>query len=96
MFRLYATQVSFDGKHFSEVWIDPHYEEKHSRSISDELILALLQKIGDKPVDPDAESASFRYYVVDIDYRAKLYRLILVRPADDSYLGVRNAYRRSK
>ena len=96
MFRVYKVQLVFDRKHFDELWIDPHYENKHGESITDELILTLIQKLGERAVEPNAEGGGFRYYVIEITYRQKLYRLILVRPANDSYVGVRNAYRRSK
>lgn len=96
MFRVYRALVVFDRKHFNEIWIDPHYEEKHSDSITDDLILALVQKLGGKTAEPHAEANGFRYYEIEVSYQQRLYRLILVRPADDSYLGIRNTYRRSQ
>lgn len=96
MFRVHKTLVVFDRKYFSEVWIDPHYEEKHSESITDELILALVQRLGGKAAVPVSETYGYRYYKYEVTYQQKPYRLILVRPFDDSYLGVRNAYRSSK
>lgn len=96
MFRIYKTFVVFDRKHFNEVWIDPHYQEKHRESITDELILGLIQRIGGRAVMPVSTSEGFYYYEFDVTYQQKLYRMIVVRPFDDSYLGIRNAYRRSK
>jgi hypothetical protein len=40
--RSYKTDsILVNGENYSEVIIDPHYEEKHSEHINDELILAL-------------------------------------------------------
>lgn len=97
MFRVYKVDVRFNKKHWENIWIDSHYEEKHSHSINDDLILTLLSRFkGDRAVEANAESSGFQYYEVDTEYKGKLYRLILVIPPDSSYLGVRNTYRRSK
>lgn len=97
MFRVYKTDVWFNRKHWSNIWIDSHYEEKHSHSINDELILTLLACFSANTlVEADGESDGFQYYEVDVEYKDKLYRLILVTPPDNSYLGVRNTYRKSK
>jgi hypothetical protein len=96
MFRVFEVCIAFDEKYFYEIWIDPHYEIKHGRSISDELILTLLKYLSGIATDPTAETKEFRYYEVDINYQEKIYRLIIVRPVNDNYLGIRNAYRRSK
>jgi hypothetical protein len=95
VFRVYKIMVVFDRTRFNEVWIDPHYEEKHRESITDELILRLIQMLGVRTTMPDAEIGGFRYYEIDVTDRMKCYRLILVRPSNDSYLGVQNVYRRS-
>jgi len=94
MFRIYEIPVVFNEKHFNEVWIDPHYEEKHGDSVNDELILSLLARLSGKPWAIQMESRGFHFFEVDLELRGKLYRLILVVPPDASYLGVRNAYRR--
>lgn len=96
MFRVYKIEMIFNEKHLSEVWIDPHYEVKHSGSINDILILELVRQLGRMSFVAKAESQGFRFYEVDVEYLGKPYRLILVTPPDGSYLGIRNAYRRSK
>ncbi len=97
MFRIYKAEVRFNKKYWSYIWIDSHYEKKHSHSINDDLILTLLSCLtGDSAVEANTESGGFAYYEVDTEYKGKLYRLILVIPPDNSYLGVRNTYRRSK
>ena len=96
MFRIYDLVLILNEKHFSIIWIDPHYEKKHRDSITDDLILDLLLLLNKQTVAPVDAAKGFSYYEVDVEHRKKLYRLILVIPADNSYVGVRNAYRRSK
>lgn len=96
MYRVYDSDLILNEIHFKRVWIDPHYEIKHSGSINDALILSLLTQLHKEELSPISEANGFRYYEVDLERLNKLYRLILVTPDDGSYLGVRNAYRRSK
>ena len=94
MFRVYEISVVFNEERFCEVWIDPHFEEKHGDSVNDELILSLLARLSGKPWALQMESNGFHFFEVDLELRGKAYRLILVVPPDASYLGVRNIYRR--
>ena len=94
MFRIYKVPVGFNETVFSEVWIDPHYEQKHGESVNDELILELLTQLGHQPQIAQDELRGFQFYEVDLSLHRRSYRLILVVPKDKSYLGVRNAYRR--
>lgn len=96
MYRQYKVHVSMGDHHFCEVWIDPHYEEKHKDSINDELILALVKRLDSWLIVLSAVVSGYSFYEADGAYKGKIYRLILVVPSDNSYLGVRNAYRRSK
>jgi hypothetical protein len=86
--------VIFNEEHFNEVWIDPHYEEKHGDSVTDQLILSLLSRLSEKPWASQSDAKGFHFFEVDVDFKSKFYRLIIVVPPDGSYLGVRNAYRR--
>ena len=96
MYRVYEFNLILNDIHFTEIWIDPHYEARHSESISDDLILDLLTKLNRGSIEHQAESNGFRYYRTDLEHKKKLYRMVLVIPLDNSYLGVRNAFRRSK
>ena len=40
--REYDIRIVVNRKRISKVIIDPHYEEKHAESISDEIILKLV------------------------------------------------------
>lgn len=94
MFRVYDTTLFINGTRFTEVWIDPHYELKHSRSINDDLILKLVDLLDGKWHLPQVvRDDGFRFFATDLELGDKLYRLIWVIPPDESYIGVRNAYR---
>jgi hypothetical protein len=95
MFRKYNIVILFRGIIFQEVWIDPHYEMKHTNSINDDLILNLLHFVHQNTLLPLGPSETFEYYEQDIEFHGRYYRLILVIPPDKSYIGVRNAYRRA-
>ena len=78
-----------------EVIVDPHYEEKHSDSITDEVILALVQKLDGRTFDPDDQDEDFEYFKTDpIEYLGKNYRLIWLLKNECMFIGVVNAYRR--
>lgn len=95
MFRVYMWSVLFNGTKFNRVWIDPHYEQKHSDSINDRLILSLVLRLEDEQwLTPQRVAKGYAYYEVDLMLQKKSYRVILVVPPDSSYLGVRNVYRR--
>ena len=96
MFRIYELDLIINDIHFNEIWIDPHYENKHGNYMNDDLILKLLLHLNGKEIHHVAESSGFRYFETDIEHTKKVYRLILVIPNDECYLGIRNAYRRSK
>ena len=94
MFRRYVVDIVFNGARFSEVWIDPHYEIKHKKSINDELILSLVKRIDLIPLSKERQNDSFEYFEMNVEMNDKMYRLIIVVPQDKSYLGVINAYRK--
>lgn len=95
-YRLYWINLVLFGEYFRELWIDPHYEEKHEASINDTLILELVKHLDSCLVTEDSIVNGYSFYEADGEFKDKRYRLILVVPPDKSYLGIRNAYRRSK
>jgi hypothetical protein len=95
MYRRFEIDITLNGLRFRELWIDPHYEEKHRASINDLLIIDLIEGINKMTFDCQAKVNGFEFYEVDVHFREKRYRLVLVLPPDKAYLGVRNAYRRS-
>jgi len=85
----------FNYQRFTELVIDPHFEEKHSSSISDELIIELVKKLDGKFIFPEKVSAPFSYFVEDkVEHSGKLYKLIWLTEDKQIYIGVVNAYRR--
>ncbi len=85
-----------NGIAIREVIIDPHYQEKHSESVNDDIILNLVRALHGKTFEPDGENPPYRYFVTDgIEYRKKCYRLIWLLENHQIYIGVVNAYRRS-
>jgi hypothetical protein len=47
------------------VIIDPHYEEKHADSITDEIILLLVKTLDGENIIPDQVNPPFSYFVQD-------------------------------
>lgn len=97
MYRIYTVLLRLNETTFTELWIDPHYELNHKASMNDALILELVNIVNFEDLSPGRKSINgFWYYELNLALNNKLYRLILTTPPDKSYLGVVNAYRRSK
>ena len=93
--REYLVKIIVNDKRISRVVIDPHYEIKHSRSINDETILALVKLLDGRRFDPEKEIDDFQYFVSDrLSYKGKNYKLIWILEKNEIYIGVVNAYRR--
>ena len=78
-----------------QVMIDTHYEEKHKASMSDEIILGLVMELNRRNFLLEAMDSSGRNFFVNEPwlFKNKWYRLVWFIPKDESYLGVRNAFR---
>lgn len=96
--RCYVISITVNNIHFEELYVDPHFEIKHSESMDDEIILALSNQLDGRVHDPIAvDRDGFRYYRTEPMYfKGKPYRLIWLIDPDESYLGVVNCYRRKK
>ncbi|MGB0453470.1 MAG: hypothetical protein ACPGJV_07120 [Bacteriovoracaceae bacterium] len=93
--REYEVKLIVNGVLVSKVIIDPHYEEKHSESINDEIILELIKFLDGKEFEPDDEKPPYSYFVTDkIELKGKLYKLIWLLEEGQIYIGIINAYRR--
>lgn len=93
--REYHLDLTVNRKRITRVIVDPHYEEKHSSSIDDEIILGLVQMLDRKLIEPDVEDPPFNYFSQDhIELNGKFYKLIWLLEENESYIGVINAYRR--
>ena len=92
--RKYSVSLTVNDQKIKTVVIDSHYEKKHAGSITDELILDLVQLLDDGDFEPESASGNFEYYVAnDLILKNKKYRLIWLIEKSEIYIGVINAYR---
>jgi len=93
--RAYSLDITLNRKRISKVIIDPHYEEKHAASITDEIILRLVDTLDGEIVDPIELRPPYSYFVRDrIELDGKFYKLVWLLEDDEIYIGVVNAHRR--
>ncbi len=93
--REYEINVFINGKRFTKLHIDPHYEKKHSTSINDKIILELVQQLNDRNFEPQYMDDNFEYYVREsLVFESKKYKLIWLIDKNFAYIGIVNAYRR--
>jgi hypothetical protein len=90
----YPVHLLVNGRVLKRVVIDPHYRERHAESISDELILKLVQDLDGKNFPIELSQGEFEYFTVEpVIYEEKPYRLVLLLCMTDEFLGVINAFR---
>jgi hypothetical protein len=90
----YKLKLTINERSIRRVIIDQHYQSKHAKSISDELILELVRSIDGEVFAIQAESKGFEYFAAELNHSdKKMYRLVLVLYIHDDYLGVINAFR---
>lgn len=96
--RVYMLELTINGRFLNKVIIDPHYEEKHANSVSDQVILKLvLQLDGRTFLFADSDEDGFQYFVNDhIELDKRFYKLIWLLHESESFVGIINAYRRKR
>ena len=93
--RKYRVNLTVNEIFIDSVIIDSHFEEKHSESINDEIILRLVENLNDKRFEPDDVKMPYSYFVTDnIDLDGKFYKLIWLLEDHQIYIGVINAHRK--
>lgn len=93
--RSYPISITVHDRRINEVIIAPHYEEKHADSISDEIILELVQKLNGRVFEPDDADEEFQYFKTEpIELDGKNYRLVWLLKENCLFIGVVNAFRR--
>ena len=92
--REYYVNLFVNGQQISRVVIDPHFEEKHAGTITDDIIIGLL-KLLDSDTKPEKIDLPYFYYTTDkIELNGKFYKLVWLLEEGQDYIGVVNAYRR--
>ena len=94
--RVYPIDIEINERKLKSVVIDPHYEEKHSKSVEDQIILQLVGLLNGKIFKPlSTDEDGFSYFVNDyLEVLGKFYKLIWLLHDDEIFIGVVNAYRR--
>ena len=94
--RVYPLKLNINGRNLDKVVIDPHYEEKHSKVITDEIILALVKQLNGKTFRPtDVDEEGFQYFANDhMELNHKFYKLIWLLHEKELFVGIVNTYRR--
>ena len=94
--RVYPTSIVINGKALQSIVIDPHYEEKHAESVTDDVILELVKLLDGKSFKPvDTDDDGFRYFVNDrMELNGLFYKLIWLLHENELFVGIVNAYRR--
>lgn len=94
--KIIDMSLNINGRCFEQLIIDQHYKRKHSATITDEIIVALMMSLDGRSYDPQHIHASgFSYFVNDdLLYQGRRYKLIWLTHLNENYVGVVNAYRR--
>ena len=93
--REYDINLYINKLIISKVIIDTHYEEKHSESVDDEIILSLVRKLNNDTFEPVDIKEKYQYFVTEKRLNDKNYRLVWLLEDGEVYIGIVNAYRRS-
>lgn len=93
--REYDISIVFNEKKIKKLIIDPHYELKHAESISDVVIISLVETLDGRVLPPEDIKPPYAYFSLDrIELNGKRYKLVWVLENDQIYIGIINAYRR--
>ncbi len=88
--------ISINNTLITKVIIDDHYRERHAESITDELILSLVNLLNNRFELPDSTDGDYSYFATIIELESKQYRLVWLLEDKQIYIGIVNAFRDSK
>ena len=90
MRRKYQVSIYINQAHFLELIVDPHFEEKHGKSMDDKVILQLVKNLDGQIFSPiDVDRDGFRYFKTEpMFFKGNPYRLIWLIDPDETYIGV--------
>ena len=63
MRREYDISLVVNKRNISKVIIDPHYEDNHSESIDDQIILELIKRLDGGSFEPEDIKTPYSYFV---------------------------------
>jgi hypothetical protein len=93
--RTYLRRLNVNGRRFRRVIVDSHYEKRHAESVTDSLVLELVQGLNGLFLPLIKElPTGYLVFVTELTHASgKPYRLVWTyHPAHD-YLGVINCFR---
>ena len=94
--RYVISSIIFNGRIYTEVIIDPHYELNHRDQINDDLILSLVMLLNDSYEVRHDQRGNYSYFVKKLKLAGKNFRLIWVTEKGNDYIGVINTFRDSR
>lgn len=95
--REFDIKIRVNGRQVTKLIIDPHYEIKHSASVTDDIIVRLVELLDGGTYPTHDRNETFAYFVTDeLILDGKTYKLVWLLEDDQIYIGVVNAYRRKK
>jgi hypothetical protein len=98
MRRHYPVRLHVNARKVTTIVIDPYYETRHGKHMNDALIVELVKKLSGLSFVPEAkDSSGFEYFKTEpLWHEGKAYRLVWLTHPDESFIGVRNAFRSRK
>ena len=89
----YLVDIKVNEISINTVIIAQHYKKRHSESISDPLILKLVNMLDNREFNSEDHDDNFRYFKTFLVLNERRYKLVWTLESDKFYVGVVNAHR---